>query len=111
MSQRSLPAQAVDVIRSRAPGFEPKIGVVLGYSSARFAEEVTDVIHISYTDLPGFPQLDVEGHEGEMMLGYLNGKGVLCLKGRAHRYETRDYETLLPAFVLVLGAQDPLKSV
>lgn len=37
----------------------------------------------------------MEGHGGVLVLGYLNGVGVICLQGRAHTYEgVENYETV-----------------
>src|ERR1700733_11890174 len=85
---------AADQIQQRMPSFKPTIGIVLGSGLGSFAEQLEDPVTISYEQLPGFPKLTVQGHKGNMILGYLSGVGVVCLQGRAHTYEGADYETV-----------------
>ena len=42
---------------------------------------------LPYADLPGFPRPTVEGHDGRIVLGRLEGLPVACLQGRVHLYE------------------------
>lgn len=83
---------AAEKIKQIAPGFQPKLAIVLGSGLGGFAENLTDTVTISYTDLPGFPEVTVKGHGGELVLGFLNGVAVACLKGRTHSYEGNTHE-------------------
>lgn len=86
---------AADIIKQRHPNFKPTIGVVLGSGLGKFAEELEQAVTINYSDLPGFPEVTVHGHSGQLILGYCGGVGVVCLKGRAHTYEgMHNYETV-----------------
>jgi inosine/guanosine/xanthosine phosphorylase family protein len=76
-----------DVIASRAPGFRPKVAVVLGSGLGGFAEEVKAVAAIPYAELPGFPQTTVGSHAGRLVLGHVGPTPVAVLQGRAHYYE------------------------
>jgi xanthosine phosphorylase len=78
---------ALDVIRTKAPGFVPKVGMILGSGLGGLADAVEGAIAIPYAELPGFPRPSVEGHEGRLVLGRLSGVPVACLQGRAHLYE------------------------
>lgn len=79
--------QAVKIIRERAPGFTPKIAFVLGSGLGAVADLLDEVANISYGDLPGFPVPTVQGHEGNLRLGTVDGVEVAFLKGRVHLYE------------------------
>jgi purine-nucleoside phosphorylase len=51
------------------------------------ADSVEDPIVISGKDLPHWPRSTVQGHEGKLVFGRLEGKHVLVLQGRVHYYE------------------------
>ena len=76
-----------DAITARAPGFKPKVAVILGSGLGGFAEEVTQVATIPYGELPGFPQTTVGSHAGKLVLGHVGPTPVAVLQGRAHYYE------------------------
>jgi purine nucleotide phosphorylase len=79
---------AVDTVRARAPGFTPKVAVVLGTGLGAVAEEVAPVASIAYADLEGFPQPTVRGHAGKLLLGHVGPLPVVILQGRSHYYES-----------------------
>jgi len=85
--EQSVAQPAVDYIRSRRPGFVPKVGVILGSGLGDLADKINDSIAISYSEIPGFPKSTVHGHKGQMVLGFLEGVPVACLQGRIHLYE------------------------
>ncbi|KTD41184.1 purine-nucleoside phosphorylase [Legionella parisiensis] len=86
---------AANYIKKLYPSFKPTIGVVLGSGLGKFAEELQDSTRISYEELPGFPKITVQGHGGNLIFGYWNNVGVVCLQGRAHTYEgLENYETV-----------------
>jgi len=92
MVQPAFPYQAAEVIAKYAPHAKPKIGFVLGSGLSSLADDIVDPISISYDELPGFPEIKVKGHSGELIIGKLNGTEVVCLKGRAHPYEGHGHE-------------------
>ncbi len=64
--------------------------MILGTGLSGLAD-VIDVSHeLAYTDIPGFPQLTVQSHQGTLMLGSLAGTPIIALNGRAHLYEGYD---------------------
>lgn len=79
--------QAVTIIKEFCPTANPLIGIVLGSGLGSLIDEITDITTIPYSELPGFPQPTVKGHEGNLILGKLNGIEVACLQGRSHTYE------------------------
>jgi xanthosine phosphorylase len=78
---------AVDVVAERAPGFAPRVGVVLGSGLGAVADALTDRVEIPYGDLPGFKVGRVGGHAGTLLLGRRDATPVACFSGRAHVYE------------------------
>jgi xanthosine phosphorylase len=79
-----------DVIAERAPGFAPRLGIVLGSGLGAVAEALEDPVTIPYGELPGFPAPGIAGHAGTLALGTLAGLPVACLQGRRHVYEGGD---------------------
>ncbi len=91
-------------------GKKPVIGMVLGSGLGVMAEEITEGITIPYSEILHFPESTVEGHAGEMVIGELEGKTVLALKGRFHYYEGYDMERVVfPIRVMkILGIENLL---
>ncbi|AKL95324.1 purine nucleoside phosphorylase 1 [Clostridium aceticum] len=65
----------------------PEIGLILGSGLGTLAEEVEGATVIDYKEIPHFPLSTVEGHAGELVIGKLEGKAVVVMKGRFHYYE------------------------
>lgn len=84
---KKAPHLAHEKIASLIGNFVPKIGLILGSGLSSLVEALTQRISISYSDIPGFPQCTVEGHQGNLHLGYLNGVPMAVLQGRSHFYE------------------------
>ncbi len=87
----------VDVIAARAPGFKPRVAVVLGTGLGSFADEVEPVADVPYAELPGFPQSTVRGHAGQLRLGTIGALPVAVLRGRTHYYEFGKADGMLVA--------------
>src|SRR5262245_23701589 len=80
-------AIAARLAEKGAPGFKPRVAVILGSGLGGFAEEVKAVATIPYSDLPGLPQTTVGSHAGRLVLGHVGPTPVAVLQGRAHYYE------------------------
>ena len=95
------------VIQRRAPGFMPKIGIVLGSGLGDLAHEVVEPVRIAYADMPGFPRPSASSHVGELLLGTLAGVPVAVFAGRGHFYEHGNArEMAVPVAALkALGAE------
>ncbi len=78
--------EAADYIRSRTD-IRPEIGLILGSGLGILANLIEDAISIPYEDIPHFPVSTVEGHEGELLIGTIQGRPVVMMKGRFHMYE------------------------
>ncbi len=66
---------------------QPKVGLILGSGLGDLADEIEDAVVIDYADIPNFPVSTVEGHAGQLIIGRLEGKMVMAMKGRFHFYE------------------------
>lgn len=63
----------------------PQIGMILGTGLGAIAESIQDAVVIPFREIPGFPVSTV--HQGNLVIGELNGKTVACMQGRVHFYE------------------------
>jgi purine-nucleoside phosphorylase len=95
------------VVRARAPGPQPRFGLVLGSGLGGLADRIESAVRIPYADLPGFPEPAVEGHSGVLVVGELGGVPTVAMRGRAHLYEGYSVrEATFPIRVLAaLGIQ------
>ncbi|MEO8402910.1 MAG: purine-nucleoside phosphorylase [Gammaproteobacteria bacterium] len=99
--------ETMSVIRKYAPDFLPKVGIILGSGLGSIAEQLENPITIPYQAIPGLHSGGVSGHASLLVLGYLNGVPVVCLKGRLHLYEGVSYESIrtFVRIVKALGAE------
>jgi xanthosine phosphorylase len=103
VSAMQSPAQAAaNYIKDRHPTFKPTLGIVLGSGLGQFANSLDESISIDYSNLPGFPNVTVAGHGGQLVLGYCNGVGIVCLQGRAHSYEGEQNYEVVKTYVRTL---------
>jgi len=65
----------------------PVVGIVCGSGLSGLSKAMTDTQVFAYSDIPGFPELHVKGHVGELVFGFLNGVSTMCMRGRFHFYE------------------------
>ncbi|KRE98266.1 purine nucleoside phosphorylase [Paenibacillus sp. Soil766] len=72
----------------------PQIGLILGSGLGVLADLIEQPIVIDYSRIPHFPVSTVEGHAGELVVGSIQGKQVLVMKGRFHAYEGYGAETV-----------------
>jgi xanthosine phosphorylase len=78
---------AAEAIAERAPGFRPRLGLMLGSGLGELAERLEDRVEIPYGELPGFHVGGLAGHAGALVLGRLAGQPVAIFAGRWHVYE------------------------
>lgn len=78
--------EAAAYIRS-VTTIEPEVGLILGSGLGILADLVKDAVTIAYHDIPHFPQSTVEGHAGELLIGTIENRSVVLMKGRFHMYE------------------------
>src|SRR5699024_11505658 len=65
----------------------PELRIILGSGLGSLAEEMKDADVIPYEDIPHFSKSDAEGHANELVIGELEGKKIVAMKGRYHYYE------------------------
>ncbi|HVT73823.1 MAG TPA: purine-nucleoside phosphorylase [Lacunisphaera sp.] len=82
--------QSAAKISQALGGLQPRIAIILGSGLGGLAKRIEQPVTLAYADLPGFPELTVAGHVGELLIGRLDGVPVFVLKGRKHFYETND---------------------
>ncbi len=80
---------------------KPEAGIILGTGLGGLVNEI-DIEHkIEYKDIPNFPVSTVEGHQGNLIFGKLEGKNIVAMQGRFHFYEGYTMEELtLPVRVM-----------
>src|ERR1700757_4183744 len=78
--------RAADLIRQCSPQ-QPRIAIVLGTGLGGFADRLTDLVAIPYSEIPHFPRPTVEGHAGRLVLGSFAGTPLAVMQGRVHAYE------------------------
>jgi len=89
-------SEAAEYIKAKI-GLKPEIAIVLGSGLGPLANEIEAGGSINYSDIPGFPATTVEGHEGRLVWGKIEGKPVIAMKGRFHYYEGYDIsQVVLP---------------
>jgi len=91
------------VFLKKETGFSPKVGIILGSGLGGLVNAI-DVKHsFNYSDIPNFPVSTVDGHQGKLIFGYLEGKEVVAMQGRFHYYEGYTMqEVTLPVRVMKL---------
>lgn len=92
--------EAADYIKAKLKT-TPKFAIILGTGLGAVIDNQVNGISINYSDLPHFATSTVDGHEGRILLGELNGTQVIILQGRFHYYEGYSMEEVtLPVRVL-----------
>lgn len=78
--------QCVAYLRDTLP-FIPRTVVQLGTGLSSFADKIDQALVIPYSQIPHFPVSTVESHQGNLIIGTLQGEQVAVLQGRFHFYE------------------------
>ncbi len=81
-------------IKKHLNNFTPEIAIILGSGLGNIADNISNKIIIKYNQIDGFPQSTVSGHNGQFVIGTLQGKKVLCMQGRIHLYEGHHPQTI-----------------
>lgn len=87
--------------------FVPDIALVLGSGLGDFANKIEVQGEIPYSEIKGLPVSTAPGHVGKFIYGTLNGKKIICMKGRVHLYEGyTSAEVVLPIRLMrMMGAK------
>ncbi len=79
----------------------PKVGIILGSGLGELAKSIESAIRIPYSEIPPWPVSTVMGHQGQLVIGSLEGQAVITMQGRAHYYEGYDMSKIgLPIRVM-----------
>jgi purine-nucleoside phosphorylase len=87
-------AEEAAAVLLAAASLSPRVAVVLGSGLNALADRITEATTVPYDQIPHFPNTTVGGHEGNVLLGKLDGAPVIIFQGRFHYYEGHDLETV-----------------
>lgn len=94
--------ESVSYIKSMVKN-EPQVAVILGSGLGDLVNIVEDAKYIEYDKIPNFPVSTVEGHEGRLVFGKINGVETVLMQGRFHYYEGYTMkEVTYPIYVMKL---------
>lgn len=79
--------EATEVIEAAIGQVRAPLGMVLGSGLGKVAGEIENAREISYDRIPHLPSSTVIGHAGKLVCGVWQGREVIMLSGRVHRYE------------------------
>jgi purine-nucleoside phosphorylase len=65
----------------------PSIGLILGSGLGSLADEIKNPVTLPYQSIPHFAKSEAIGHANQLVIGELEGKMVVAMKGRFHYYE------------------------
>lgn len=103
--------EAAAFVRNRA-GQPVEFGLILGTGLGDLADRIQNATSISFDEIPHFVASTAIGHDGNLVLGTLEGRSVAVMQGRAHYYEGYSMEDItLPVRVMkALGAHTLIMS-
>ncbi len=82
---------------------QPTIGLILGSGLSSLGDTIPHPDVIPYTQIPHWPSSTVQGHQGQLIVGQLEGHTVVILQGRTHFYEGYSTQQItLPVRVMQL---------
>lgn len=82
---------------------KPVTGIILGSGLGGLVDIMEEKTVIPYAEIPNFPQSDVAGHEGNLVIGRIGQKTVAAMQGRFHYYEGFTMkEVTYPIYVMKL---------
>jgi purine-nucleoside phosphorylase len=76
-------------------GVRPEVALILGSGLGGMAKRIEKPVSIPYSEIPHFHKPSVEGHEGQVIFGYLRGVAVAVLQGRWHFYEGHSMNSIV----------------
>lgn len=82
---------------------QPTIGLILGSGLSSLADTIPHPDIVPYGQIPHWPISTVQGHQGQLVIGQLEGHTVVILQGRTHFYEGYSSQQItLPVRVMQL---------
>ena len=92
------------VIQRHTQGHMAKVAVILGSGLSDVAARLIDAEAIPYSTIEGMPTSSVQGHEGSLYAGEVEGVPTLVFAGRVHLYEDRTPAEVTYAVRAAVGA-------
>ena len=107
MAYYDMVLQAAEYLRCCMPAV-PRVGLVLGSGLGDLVDAMQERKAVPYSEIPNFPQSNVEGHAGNLVFGRVGGTPMVAMQGRFHFYEGFSMrEVVFPIYVMkLLGVQD-----
>ena len=93
---------AAELIQKNCPQFKADIGLILGSGLGSVVEQIEVIRAFDYSELPGFPVCSVSGHQGQLIVGQIAGRNVICLSGRSHPYEGENHASYVKTCIRTL---------
>ncbi len=78
--------ETVDFLK-RETQLKPEAGIILGSGLGGLVGSIEIQYSFDYSRIPNFPVSTVEGHQGKLIFGLLEGKTIVAMQGRFHYYE------------------------
>lgn len=97
MTQSLVVEQIQDVVSFLEPrmSVRPEVALILGSGLGGVASRIENPTSIPYSEIPHFHKPSVEGHEGRIIFGTLQGVPVAALQGRWHFYEGHSMNSIV----------------
>jgi len=73
----------------------PTVGIVCGSGLSELSECMHAKDTYAFKDIPGFCDVSVPGHTGELVFGLINDVQCVCMRGRFHYYEGNSMEQVV----------------
>lgn len=86
--------ESVQYIRNKNK-HRPRVAVTLGSGLSGFVKCIKVEATIPYKEIPHFAPSSVEGHPGNLILGFVGDVPVVILQGRIHYYEGHSMERVV----------------
>lgn len=87
-------AESVAFIQGRAGSEPTTVGIIFGTGLSSLRSEVATATTIPYVEIPHFKTSTVEGHQGQLVVGTLEGLRVVAMRGRFHAYEGYSFQEI-----------------
>jgi purine-nucleoside phosphorylase len=71
----------------------PEAALILGSGLAHLGSVLESPEVFEDDEIPGYPNVTVEGHHGRLLLGELEGRTIAIIQGRLHTYEGHSVRT------------------
>ena len=91
--------RAAQLLRRKGVGI-PDATIILGSGLGKFTKAIQDPVIVPYSEIRGFPETGVTGHDGALYFGTVGERKILAWSGRFHHYEGHSFDrTVLPVRV------------